>query len=56
MGIAADRLDSVVTYELDQVGAAASIDADPLGQWVVRRIETPDGPAIDLLDPGQFPT
>jgi chemotaxis signal transduction protein len=52
VGIVADRLDSVVTYEAEQISPAWIRRGDPLEELVIRTIDPlTSGPAIGLLDP-----
>ena len=55
VGIVADRLDSVVTYDADQINPAWVRRGDPLEELVIRTV-TPriSGPEVGLLDPSKI--
>jgi chemotaxis signal transduction protein len=55
VGIVADRLDCVVTYDAEQISPAWIRRGDPLEELVIRTIDPrSSGPEIGLLDPNKI--
>jgi chemotaxis signal transduction protein len=55
VGIVADRLDSVVTYDTEQISPAWIRRGDPLEELVIRTVDPrTGGPAIGILDPTEI--